>query len=103
MTKYSKEYLQLIGGWQWEVIRAMVFKRDNYTCRKCRVQVKKQTRKLHLQCDHLRYPKRGASLEAFLAQPLDDYQTLCSRCHRRKTTETKASNGAAKTKRSRSK
>lgn len=103
MTQYSREYLQLINSWQWEIIRSLVFKRDNYTCQTCRRRITKQTRKLHLQCDHVVYPPKGAPIEAFFAQPLDQYQTLCNHCHNRKTTEGKASNGATKTQRSRSK
>jgi hypothetical protein len=84
-ARYSAEYLQLLHSPHWKLLRALVFNRDDHTCQDCGIQVKRPTKTLWLEADHKVYPMKGAPIEAFLSQPLSDYQTLCCKCHVQKT------------------
>jgi len=65
----------------WSNLRIMCFKRDNYKCRNCGGNFEHSS----LHCDHI-VPiwKGGDDLD------LNNLQTLCEKCHRKKTKDESA-------------
>lgn len=64
------------GGTEWERLRALVFKRDDYTCMYC------GERGQRLECDHIHPVARGGSEE------LTNLATACFACNRSKRDKT---------------
>jgi 5-methylcytosine-specific restriction protein A len=64
------------GGKAWEALRLECFKRDNWQCRAC-PRICGNRKEAH--CDHI-VPKAQGGQDR-----LDNLQTLCSKCHREKT------------------
>src|SRR5689334_11527354 len=67
----STWYLAQLKAPEWEAKRKEVWKRDNYTCQKCRAQNCK------VCAHHIRYPKGKPPWEC----PLSDLVTWCIECH----------------------
>lgn len=71
-TSYRRGY----GGKEWESLRRSVLLRDNYQCQHCGKIV---VNRWDGQVDHIRQKRQGGE------DSLDNLQTLCLRCHGRKT------------------
>lgn len=76
-------YQRGYGGKAWEATRQRVLLRDNYQCRHCRRVVGGEKGEAHV--DHI-VPKRLLDTNDESA-----LQTLCIRCHARKTAEERRS------------
>ena len=61
---------------EWQVLRAMVFERNDYTCQYC------GRRGVKLECDHIHPISRGGS------NRLDNLTTACKECNRSKRAKT---------------
>lgn len=61
---------------RWQALRHVILERDGWACRAC------GTRRGRLEVDHIRSVRTGGA-------PYDpaNLQTLCSRCHTRKTAQ----------------
>lgn len=59
----------------WHEIRRAVYKRDNYTCRRCKRHVNQLRDGEYLNADHIVRISRGGT------DALSNLQTLCTTCH----------------------
>lgn len=63
-----------LSSWEWEIKRLKVFARDDDTCRSC-------GSKENLEADHIIPVALGG------CEDLDNLQTLCYDCHKKKTVQ----------------
>src|SRR5215510_9542320 len=75
MPRFSAEYLAYMQSPAWQQFRARVKARDKYRCVRCGSRER-------LEVDHLTYDRLGR-------ERLEDCQTLCQPCHRKKTRRTR--------------
>src|SRR5690625_2203900 len=77
MQTYRRHSRRVTATRRWQVLRMALLERDGWRCRAC------ETRKGRLEVDHIE-PVRLAPEKSFDPANL---QTLCSRCHSKKTRE----------------
>lgn len=73
--EYRKYSRRVTSTKRWAVLRHQILERDGWKCRAC------GTRRGRLEIDHIR-PVKSRPEQSF--DP-DNLQTLCSRCHAKKT------------------
>jgi hypothetical protein len=70
-SRFSPEYQQYLDSAEWQQRRERIKPKR---CSGCGATVR-------LELNHVRYPKRGSSLQAFIDQPDEDFAWLCHDCH----------------------
>jgi len=74
--RFTKEYPNRLPEHIWSKIRAIIFKRDDFTCQYC------GQRGGDLECDHVHPLSKGGSNEA------SNLVTSCRKCNRQKQNKT---------------
>lgn len=69
-----------IAGPRWNAVRAAVFRRDGWRCRKC-------GKAGRLECDHVQPLERDPEQDPY---DIDGLQTLCRSCHIEKSRRERA-------------
>lgn len=83
-ARREKAYRKFIGSAVWKAIRMATFILHDFTCVLCGWEDRTRTG-LGLVCDHLRYSRFGG--QEIVGE---DTRTLCRKCDRKQTKETRA-------------